>query len=774
MMQISASDYYQRTPRSCSARRESQLTAAASTTAITSTSSNITGNNTTTENSFRISTTVKASELWCCCCNCTTARTAKAPGFLACFGVCVLVFGYTLLGAFAFMALEGGFKTDSSSDVIRLSNPSGSTTKNVEKHSNTGKTSFNVPSKADATLSPAILPTEYETDNVARELRVSTVERLWSITEDLNVLYKDNWTRLAEREILDFQDKMTHNLNRDRSSTFSVYSGTIQRSSRGHERYKDSRATIPDRRWTFGGSLLYSLTLITTIGYGSVAPRTVWGRVITIVYALAGIPLMLVYLSTVGDVFARTFRRLYGRVCHRGNDCNKKRKSTNGQFFVPSPQMPSLMEKSYDRYDNHIETTKLAPSNFYSSKDTSCDELGVRATGGTILLDRDGLESNLYLHSTSSTNALQDPNLEKRHLHPCSQMALMPPSVGYGTDTICVVRIPISLCLFIILLYVCGGAFIFHRLEGWSLLESSYFCFTSLGTIGFGDLVPTGKNSSTKLMEELSLCICSLYILIGMGLIAMCFNLMQEEVVRVVRVFGRTCGTTGQLTTATLGTAGMNSELDEDGCIGGNLLTNNCRQASEQNDDGIAMSSVDEGELLVQHRLLNNKFSSPGRHSLPRKKTSTDGRGAFVPKNHGAFSSTAHPQHGTSSFVRNGLSPLQHPHQRGDGCHSQQDDNIHFEYFVPRSISEFNLAATSVQDIAVPVPPPVSVLKPCSIVTTSIPLQIKSNTNAPSGNSGGTLGTRSREKMVTFEDENCSSSTPTRKNFGSTIENVFI
>lgn len=111
MMQISASDYYQRTPRSCSARRESQLTAAASTTAITSTSSNITGNNTTTENSFRISTTVKASELWCCCCNCTTARTAKAPGFLACFGVCVLVFGYTLLGAFAFMALEGGFKT---------------------------------------------------------------------------------------------------------------------------------------------------------------------------------------------------------------------------------------------------------------------------------------------------------------------------------------------------------------------------------------------------------------------------------------------------------------------------------------------------------------------------------------------------------------------------------------------------------------------------------------------------------------------------------------
>lgn len=64
-----------------------------------------------TDNPFKISTTVKASELWCCCCNCTSTKSTKAPGFLACLGVCVLVFGYTLLGAFSFMALEGGFKT---------------------------------------------------------------------------------------------------------------------------------------------------------------------------------------------------------------------------------------------------------------------------------------------------------------------------------------------------------------------------------------------------------------------------------------------------------------------------------------------------------------------------------------------------------------------------------------------------------------------------------------------------------------------------------------
>lgn len=32
-----------------------------------------------------------------------------------------------------------------------------------------------------------------------------TVDRLWSITEDLNILYKENWTRLAAKEVQQFQ-----------------------------------------------------------------------------------------------------------------------------------------------------------------------------------------------------------------------------------------------------------------------------------------------------------------------------------------------------------------------------------------------------------------------------------------------------------------------------------------------------------------------------------------------------------------------------------------
>lgn len=62
--------------------------------------------------------TVTSAELLCCCSNCSTANSAKSSRFLAILGVCVLVIGYTLLGAFAFMALEGDLKSVSVSECL--------------------------------------------------------------------------------------------------------------------------------------------------------------------------------------------------------------------------------------------------------------------------------------------------------------------------------------------------------------------------------------------------------------------------------------------------------------------------------------------------------------------------------------------------------------------------------------------------------------------------------------------------------------------------------
>lgn len=61
-------------------------------------------------------------------------------------------------------------------------------------------------------------------------------------------------------------------------------------------------------QWTFTGAFLYSLTVITTIGYGNTAAKTYFGKTLTILFAIIGIPLMLLFLTNIGDVMAKIFR----------------------------------------------------------------------------------------------------------------------------------------------------------------------------------------------------------------------------------------------------------------------------------------------------------------------------------------------------------------------------------------------------------------------------------------------------------------------------------
>jgi len=74
--------------------------------------------------------------------------------------------------------------------------------------------------------------------------------------------------------------------------------------------------------------------------------------------------------------------------------------------------------------------------------------------------------------------------------------------------------------------------------------HNKIFFVGSLSTIGFGDLVPGDAVYAEGLEDaiQLSFVFCSLYLLLGMALIAMCFNLMQEEVIAKVRVCGERLG----------------------------------------------------------------------------------------------------------------------------------------------------------------------------------------------------------------------------------------
>lgn len=60
-------------------------------------------------------------------------------------------------------------------------------------------------------------------------------------------------------------------------------------------------------------------------GYGNVTPRTLLGKLATILYAIVGMPLFLLYLSNIGDILAKSFKWIYAKCCLcRG--CKKRRK----------------------------------------------------------------------------------------------------------------------------------------------------------------------------------------------------------------------------------------------------------------------------------------------------------------------------------------------------------------------------------------------------------------------------------------------------------------
>lgn len=202
------------------------------------------------------------------------------------------------------------------------------------------------------------------------------------------------------------------------------------------------------------------------------------GKVMTIVYTMFGMPVFLLYMANMGDILAKSLKWTYSKVCI----CRR-----------PAPRYdPSVAWRS-------AEATLRAPvgpaagHGGYPGEDvTSIDTASW--SGG----DGDG-GGNEERQDVSNVN----------------------------------IPITVSLVIMVALLY--GGTVLFEKYEEWDPLTAFYFCFISLTTIGFGDYVPglsyTPDDGGTK---DTSFIYCSIYLMFGLALLSMCFNLMQEEVVHKI------------------------------------------------------------------------------------------------------------------------------------------------------------------------------------------------------------------------------------------------
>ncbi|XP_065336268.1 TWiK family of potassium channels protein 7-like [Cloeon dipterum] len=175
--------------------------------------------------------------------------------------------------------------------------------------------------------------------------------------------------------------------------------------------------------WGYLHSIFFASTVLTTIGYGNVAPVTFWGRAFCVAFALVGIPLTLTVIADLGRIIASSLTSL----------------------------------------------------------------------GETL----------------------------REHL-PCVAHLLQATDDGskQGSLGIFIKSVSFFAAILLLLVYIAAGAALFTFWEDWTFFEGFYFCFITLTTIGFGDLVPK---------EPDYMLLCTLYILVGLAMTSTIIELVRRQ-----------------------------------------------------------------------------------------------------------------------------------------------------------------------------------------------------------------------------------------------------
>ncbi|XP_008838417.1 potassium channel subfamily K member 17 [Nannospalax galili] len=105
-------------------------------------------------------------------------------------------------------------------------------------------------------------------------------------------------------------------------------------------------------RWEFTGSFFFSVSTITTIGYGNLSPQTMAARLFCIFFVLVGIPLNLLVLNRLSHLMQRGVRRCAHRLGGRWQDPARGQWLTGSAallsgllvFFLLPPLLFSHME----------------------------------------------------------------------------------------------------------------------------------------------------------------------------------------------------------------------------------------------------------------------------------------------------------------------------------------------------------------------------------------------------------------------------------------------
>ena len=94
------------------------------------------------------------------------------------------------------------------------------------------------------------------------------------------------------------------------------------------------------------------------LGYGNIAPKTDTGKIVTILYAIIGIPLLLLCLSNIGDAMAHSFRFIYWKVCcylcANPKSHNRRIRSNRSTRYISEPGTLTMHSTDSSRDLEHL------------------------------------------------------------------------------------------------------------------------------------------------------------------------------------------------------------------------------------------------------------------------------------------------------------------------------------------------------------------------------------------------------------------------------------
>ncbi|XP_037637284.1 potassium channel subfamily K member 18 [Sebastes umbrosus] len=278
----------------------------------------------------------------------------------------------------------------------------------------------------------------------------------------------------------------------------------------------------PDR-WDFFGSMFFCCTVFTTVGYGEIYPVTLTGKVACVVYAMVGIPLTFLVILDVGDFFALLMSRAY---MHIHDLCKNPRSHTWSPWKARKKARDSshLALEDGTFFFSH-DVVVREPLDIRQVLRTQADvrHKSIQLQNNKEIFEKILARENL-LRKTPLLRTLSCPELDRLPLPPKGFAIWDFTGLGDGMEML---DVPFVLILSIVFAYIFLGGLILPLWEKeFTGFDPFYFCFITLTTIGFGDIVP--KHPKYFMLT-------SLFLIGGMAIMSMAFKLGQTRIVSFYR-----------------------------------------------------------------------------------------------------------------------------------------------------------------------------------------------------------------------------------------------